>query len=104
MPHPALLALRARRRLGAVLLPLAALAALLPLGSADAQPARSAPADVEAVSLLGDTLRRPALDAAARARFEALRVAALALLAAGWLALGTFLFLGFGHVLDGVIH
>ena len=34
----------------------------------------------------------------------ALRVAALALLAAGWLALGTFLFLGFGHVLDGVIH
>ena len=34
----------------------------------------------------------------------ALRVAALALLVAGWLALGTFLFLGFGHVLDGVIH
>jgi len=33
-----------------------------------------------------------------------LRAAALALLAGGWLALGTFLFLGFGHVLDGVIH
>ena len=61
-----------------MLLPLATLVALLPLGSADAQPARPAAADVEAVSLLGDTLRRPALDAAAHARFEAQRDSARA--------------------------
>ena len=106
-----LLAAKARRQSDGVLAVGTGLGVVLAAAALVAGPpwralalAAGAAAAFGAWGILDRTLAERGAAGAPHASDGALRAAGVALLVGGWVALGAFLFFGFGHVLDGVIH